>query len=105
MIDVAMTNSAPVAEMIDEMLERIERETEENFQQQQQQDSSESYTASRGKFRFSDPEIGFRVIKSFGAMRVVFKFMTQLEVTKMQQGNRFLYDKAVSRCQVSINLE
>ena len=38
-------------------------------------------------------------------MRIVFKYLTQLEVTKMQQGNRFLYDKAVSRCQVSINLE
>ena len=38
-------------------------------------------------------------------MRIVFSYLTQIEVTKMQQGNLFLYDKAVSRCQVSINTQ
>ena len=38
-------------------------------------------------------------------MRIVFSYLSQLEVTKMQQGNQFLYNRAVSRCQVSINLQ
>lgn len=57
------------------------------------------------RHEFRDPLIGSRVIKSYGAMRVVFSFLTELEVTKLQVGNRFLYEKAVSRCQVRINLQ
>ena len=38
-------------------------------------------------------------------MRIMFSYLTQIEVTHLQQGNRFLYEKAVSRCQVSINTQ
>ena len=50
------------------------------------------------RYVFKDPLSGDRVTKSFGSMRIIFTYLTQIEVTHMQQCSRWFYDKAVSRC-------
>ena len=39
---------------------------------------------SKTKFIFRDPLLGFKVVKSFGSMRIMFSYLTQIEVTHMQ---------------------
>lgn len=50
-----------------------------------------------------DPEVSNDLLKSYGAMHALLAFFTPMQVISMQHVNKWLYKRAIGRCQVKWN--